>query len=131
AGQRVLDVGCGTGALTAELLKRTGGDRVAAIDPAKQFVEACRLRAPGADVREGPAERLPWSDAEFDCVLSQLVLPFLKDAAASMTEMRRVARPGGIVAACMWGASDEMQLIGSFWRAAARIGAGSPGDRIM
>jgi hypothetical protein len=48
-----------------------------------------------------------------------------------MAEMRRVARPGGVVAACMWGPSDEMQLIGSFWRAAARVDADSPGDRLM
>jgi SAM-dependent methyltransferase len=82
-------------------------------------------------VREGPGERLPWSDGEFDRVLSQLVLPFFKDAAASIAEMRRVARPGGVVAACMWGQSDEMQLIGSFWRAAARVDPDSPGDRIM
>jgi SAM-dependent methyltransferase len=128
---RVLDVGCGTGALTAELVKRAGAGGVAATDPADQFVMACRARAPGADVRHGPGEHLPWSDGEFDRVLSQLVLPFFEDATASLAEMRRVARKSGTVAACMWGAGDEMELIGKFWRAAAKLDPGAPGDRVM
>ena len=60
AGRRVLDVGCGPGALTAELVRRVGAERVAAIDPAPQFAAACRERHPGADVRDGVAEDLPW-----------------------------------------------------------------------
>jgi ubiquinone/menaquinone biosynthesis C-methylase UbiE len=131
-GTRVLDVGCGTGALTAELVKLTGGALVSGIDPAPQFAEACRVRAPGADVRVGPAEALPWGDAEFDRVLAQLVLPFFTDADAAMTEMRRVARPTGVVAACMWGAGDEMELTDAFWRAAARVDpSGAHGDKFM
>lgn len=131
-GMRVLEVGCGTGALTAELVKRTGADRVSAVDPAEQFVDACRARASGADVRVSPGERLPWPDGEFDRVLSQLVLPFLADADVAMAEMRRVAAPSGVVAACMWGSGDEMELIGAFWRAAARVDAsGAPGERLM
>jgi ubiquinone/menaquinone biosynthesis C-methylase UbiE len=123
SGMRVLDVGCGTGALTCELVRRTRDELVSAIDPAEQFVEACRARAPGADVRVGPAERLPWPDGEFDRVLTQLVLPFLTDADAAMLEMRRVARPSATVAACMWGAVDEMELDATFWRAATRVDA--------
>lgn len=122
-GLRVLDVGCGTGALTAELVKRTRSDLVAAVDPSQPFVDACRARASGADVRVGPGERLPWPDGDFDRVLSQLVLPFFTDANAAMAEMRRVARPSGTVAACAWGSGEEMQLVGTFWRAASRVDA--------
>jgi ubiquinone/menaquinone biosynthesis C-methylase UbiE len=121
SGMRVLDVGCGTGALTCELLRRTRDDLVSAIDPAEQFVAACRARAPGADVRLGPAERLPWPDGEFDRVLTQLVLPFLADADAALLEMRRIVRSPGIVAACMWGTDGEMELDAMFWRAASRM----------
>jgi SAM-dependent methyltransferase len=130
-GMRLLDVGCGTGALTAELVKHARPELVSAIDPAPQFVDVCRARAPGADVRVGPAEQLPWPDGEFDRVLAQLVLPFLADAAAAVVEMRRVARPSGTVAACMWGSNDEMELTGTFWRAASRVEVGAPGDRLM
>ena len=62
AGMRVLDVGCGPGALAVELAGRVGEDNVAAIDPAPQFAAACQARIPGADVREGVAESLPWDD---------------------------------------------------------------------
>ncbi len=130
-GMRVLDVGCGTGALTVELVRRTRDGIVSAIDPAEQFVEACRARAPGADIRVGPAERLPWPDADFDCVLTQLVLPFLTDADAAMLEMRRVARPSANAAACMWGAADEMELDAAFWRAATRVDASAADRRRM
>jgi len=62
AGMRVLDVGCGPGALAVELAGRVGEDNVAAIDPSPQFAAACQARIPGADVREGVAESLPWDD---------------------------------------------------------------------
>jgi ubiquinone/menaquinone biosynthesis C-methylase UbiE len=62
AGMRVLDVGCGPGGLTAELVARVGADAVAAIDPSPPFVRACRERNPGVDVREGVAEALPFDD---------------------------------------------------------------------
>ena len=63
AGMRVLDVGCGPGALAVELAGRVGEDNVAAIDPAPQFAAACRARIPGADVREGVAESCPGTTA--------------------------------------------------------------------
>src|SRR5579864_3110464 len=66
AGERVLDVGCGPGALTAELVARVGAKAVTAVDPADQFVEATRERNPGVDVRRAAAEQLPFADGEFD-----------------------------------------------------------------
>jgi ubiquinone/menaquinone biosynthesis C-methylase UbiE len=100
SGAHVLDVGAGTGALTAELARR--GATVAAIDPSPQFAATLRERFPDTDARQGPAETLPWPDATFDFALAQLVVSFMDDAPAGVAEMRRVVRPGGVVAACMW-----------------------------
>jgi SAM-dependent methyltransferase len=118
-GQRALDVGCGPGALTAALARRLGADRVAAVDPSEPFVRACRRRAPGADVRVGVAEDLPFVDGAFDVVLAQLVVQMLADAPEGVREMRRVARAGGVVAACVWDFAEGMTLLRAFWDAAA------------
>jgi ubiquinone/menaquinone biosynthesis C-methylase UbiE len=120
-GQRVLDVGCGPGALTTELARRVGERNVGAVDPVEQFVAACRVRVPGADVRAGPAERIPFDAGEFDAALSQLVLSFVTDADAMASEMRRVVRRSGTVAACMWGGLEEHELLGTFWGAAFAV----------
>ena len=102
AGMRVVDVGCGPGALAVELAGRVGGDNVAAIDPAPQFAAACRARIPGADVREGVAESLPWDDGTFDAAMCSLVVAWMSDADQGIGEMARVTKPGGTVAAAMW-----------------------------
>src|SRR5918997_7175716 len=86
AGQRVLDVGCGPGALTAELVGRLGPAAVSAVDPSEQFVEAARARHPGVDVRLAAAEALPFSDDEFDAALAQLVVHFMADPVAGLRE---------------------------------------------
>ena len=78
-GQRALDVGCGPGALTAELVRRLGADLVSAVDPSEPFISAARDRHPGVDVRLGSAEQLPFGDQEFDGVLAQLVVHFMAD----------------------------------------------------
>ena len=101
-GMRVLDVGCGPGGVTKELVSRTGADNVAGIDPSPPFVEACRERNPGADVREGAAEALPWEDDSFDAALASLVIGFMRDPQLGVLEMARVTKPGGTVAACFW-----------------------------
>jgi SAM-dependent methyltransferase len=102
SGMSVLDVGCGPGGLTRELVGRVGADNVAAIDPSPPFVEAARERNPGVDVREGGAEELPFENDTFDAALASLVVAFMRDADAGISEMRRVTKPGGLVAACMW-----------------------------
>ena len=81
-GERALDVGCGPGALTAQLVERLGPDRVSAIDPSAPFVEACRERFPDVDVRLGNAESLPYDDASFDIAGACLVVHFMKDPVA-------------------------------------------------
>src|SRR2546423_10559433 len=103
AGVRVLDVGCGPGGLTHGLVARAGAANVAAIDPAQQFAQACRARYPGADVREGVAEALPWSDGEFDATLASLVIAFMRDPDQGVRELRRGPPAGGAVAPGLWG----------------------------
>jgi SAM-dependent methyltransferase len=101
-GLRVLDVGAGTGALTDELIARVGIGNVAALEPSPDYSSALRERLPGLDVQEARAESLPWENASFDAVLSQLVVVFLEAAPAAMREQLRVLRDGGFAAACMW-----------------------------
>ncbi len=130
AGMRVLDVGCGPGGLTRELVARVGAAGVAAVDPAPQFVAACRERNPGADVREGSAEELPWADGTFDAALSSLVIAFMRDADRGVREMARVTRPGGTVAACMWDiATGGMTMLRTFWTAVGRVQPGVRGEQ--
>src|ERR671937_174383 len=122
AGMRVLDVGCGPGALAVELAGRVGEDNVAAIDPAPLFAAACRARIPGADVREGVAESLPWDDGTFDAAMCSLVVAWMSDADQGIGEMARVTKPGGTVAAAMWDIpGGGLQMLSHFWRAAREI----------
>ena len=120
-GMRALDVGCGPGALAAELARRLGATRVGAVDPSENYVAACRERVPGVDVRLGAAEALPFEDAAFEAVLAQLVVQVLEDAPRAAREMYRVAAPGGVVAACVWDFEDGMPLLSAYWAAAESV----------
>jgi SAM-dependent methyltransferase len=121
AGQRVVDVGCGPGALTGELVARVGADAVAAVDPSESFVEAVAARLPGVDVRRATAEDLPFEADTFDAALAQLVVHFMEDPVRGLTEMARVTRPGGVVAACVWDHAGERTPLAPFWRAAREL----------
>jgi SAM-dependent methyltransferase len=117
SGLRVLDVGAGTGALTAELVSRGAG--VAAADPSPEFVAVLRKRFPGVEVHEAPAESLPFEAGDFDIALAQLVVAFVSDGPAAVAEMARVARR---VATCMWGVA-EVEMFAAIDNTAAAIGA--------
>ncbi|RZT92573.1 class I SAM-dependent methyltransferase [Rivibacter subsaxonicus] len=121
AGQRILDVGCGTGALTSELVARFGPAAVAAVDPSEPFVAATRERHPGVDVRRSVAEQLPFPDSAFDATLAQLVVHFMKDPVAGLTEMGRVTRRDGVVAACVWDHGGGEGPLRIFWDAARTL----------
>ena len=119
ADAEVLDVGAGTGALLGELVRR--GASASAVEPSAGFVRAMRVRFPGIDVRVAAAEELPWPDAFFDAALGQLVVAFMSDAPAGVREMRRVVRPGGVVAVCMWD-RDGMEMLAAINRARDALG---------
>ena len=121
AGQRVLDVGCGPGALTTELVARLGTDQVTAVDPSTLFVEAARARHPGVEVQLASAEKLPFADDTFHASLAQLVVHFMSDPIAGLAEMRRVTRPDGVVAACVWDLAGGHAPLSPFWNAARQL----------
>jgi SAM-dependent methyltransferase len=121
-GMRALDVGAGTGKLTAVLAEILGAEDVAAVDPSEPFVAALNERFPAVDVRAGNAEALPFADESFDAVFAQLVINFLADPEGGTAEMRRVARQGGVLAGAVWDYRGEMTMLTTFWEAAAAIG---------
>lgn len=122
-GQQVLDVGCGPGALTAELARRLGPASVSAVDPSEPFVEAVRERHPEVEVRRAPAEDLPFAAAAFDAALAQLVVHFMQDPVAGLSEMARVTRRGGIVAASVWDHAGSQGPLSFFWEVARELEA--------
>lgn len=124
AESSVLDVGAGTGVGTRRLVDLVGGERVAAVDPSEPFVAALRERFPASDIRRASAESLPFEDGRFDAVLAQLVVNFMSDPEAGVSEMRRVTREGGVVAACVWDYAGEMTLLRVFWDVAAELDPG-------
>jgi len=115
-GMRVLDVGAGTGALTAELIRR--GAQAAAAEPSPEFCATLRARFPGLEVHELAAELLPFADGEFDAALAQLVVHFMSEPVAGLAEMGRVTRSGGVVAACVWDHAGGEGPLSQFWDAA-------------
>ncbi|NUS18659.1 MAG: class I SAM-dependent methyltransferase [Mesorhizobium sp.] len=104
AGEKILDVGCGTGSLTFELAKSADIAEIQAIDFSAVFVEAARQRNtdPRITISQADATALPFADAVFDRSLALLVLHFVPEAGKAVAEMRRVTRPGGVVAAVVW-----------------------------
>ena len=121
SGQRVLDVGCGPGALTTELVRRLGSANVSAVDPSEPFVAAARARHPGVAVQRASAEALPFSDGEFDAALAQLVVHFMARPVDGLREMARVTRDGGVVAACVWDHAGDEGPLSLFWRAVNQL----------
>jgi len=122
---RVLDVGCGPGALTAELVRRVGAECVVAVDPSEPFVAAARERNPGIDARQAPAEELPFADGAFDAALAQLVVHFMTDPVAGLREMGRVTEPDGAVAACVWDHDGGRSPLSPFWNAVDELDPGA------
>ena len=121
SGQRVVDVGCGPGALTAELIERVGSTAVCAVDPSEPFVAAVQERHPEITVRRAAAEHLPFGGDEFDAALAQLVVHFMTDPVVGIREMGRVTRSGGVVAACVWDFAGGRAPLSLFWRAANQL----------
>lgn len=121
--RRWLDVGCGTGALTAAILARCAPASVAGADPSEGFLASARTRLPATvALHQAPAQALPLADASVDATVASLVLNFVPDSAAALREMARVTAPGGRVAACVWDYAQRMQMLGHYWAAAQALG---------
>jgi SAM-dependent methyltransferase len=132
-GDRLLDVGCGTGSLTYTLAASAPRSEIVGIDPSSAFVEYARSRTsdPRVTFDVGSALSLPYPDASFDKCLCLLVLQFIPDVGRAIGEMRRVLRQGGSAAACVWD-KDVMEMHSVFWEPAAELepgvkrGSGAP-----
>ena len=115
---RVLDVGCGPGALTAELVRRLGEQGSVGRRSLQQpFVDAVRERHPGVTVERAAAEELPFAEHAFDAALAQLVVHFMADPVAGLREMARVTRDGGVVAATVWDHGGGQGPLSAYWDA--------------
>src|SRR3954452_1849415 len=131
AGQRVLDCGAGTGALTAELVERLGPESVIAAEPSPRFVDALKRKFPDVDVQLAPAEDLPLPDGELDAALAQLVISFTTDAPEAVAELKRVVRSGGTVAICMWDLGGGMEMLAAIARARRVVDPTPGGDDVL
>lgn len=123
-GRRWLDMGCGTGALSAEVLRQAEPAALTGVDPSQGFLAVARERLP-ASVRLLPASAasLPLANGEVDVVVSALVLNFVPELAAGLAEMSRVASSGGVVAGYVWDYADGMEMLRCFWDAASEVDA--------
>ena len=127
-GTVALDVGCGPGALVNALVMRLGATAVSACDPSPSFVDECGRRHPDVEVRVGRAESLPFDTGAFDYVVAQLVLHFVTDPAAAANEFVRVAKPGGVVGACVWEFHEGMEMLRYFWDTALTLDPDAPDE---
>jgi len=126
AGQRALDVGCGTGVLAREIAIRVGQPGlVSGLDPNQGMLSVARESAPGIDWKEGEAENIPFPDETFDAVLSQFGLMFFPNRHQSVQEMLRVVKPSGRLAVAVWNSIDEIRGYSAELELVERI-AGSP-----
>ena len=125
---RWLDVGCGTGVFTELVLDRCSPATVIAIDPSAAQIELARSKpvARQADFRVADAQALPFGDGAFDVVASALVMNFIPDRPQALAEMRRVGRPGGLLAAFVWDFAAERSPGSLLRRSMRRIGADVP-----
>jgi SAM-dependent methyltransferase len=116
-GDRVLDVGTGTGAVPAALATRLPASEIVRIDPSDGFIEYAKSNVTYGRTRfeVGDAQSLRFPDATFDQTMALLVMNFVPDHEKAIREMRRVTRPGGTVSACVWDYDAGMEMIRIFW----------------
>lgn len=123
SGSQWLDVGCGTGALSKAILQEMAPSRVTGIDRSDGYIAYVQkqIQDDRAHFEVGDAQALPDGPGSYDAVVSGLMLNFVPQPEQAVSEMRRVAKPGGIVAAYVWDYAGEMQLMRHFWNAAAAL----------
>jgi ubiquinone/menaquinone biosynthesis C-methylase UbiE len=122
-GDRVLDIGCGTGSLAFAVAEDDRASKITGIDPSAGFIDYARSQSADArlEFAVGDAQNLWFSDGAFDKTMSLLVIGFLPDAAAAAKEMRHVTKPGGIVTACWWDAGPENEFHQRIWDAISAV----------
>ena len=123
-GRRWLDVGCGTGALTAAIVANADPESVVGVDPSEAFLAQARTSLPGVTFHEGDARVLPLFDDDVDVVVSGLALNFVSDPAQAVAEFIRVGKPGATVAAYVWDYADGMAMIRYLFDAATTLDPG-------
>lgn len=121
-GEKVLDVGCGTGSLSATLAA-TAATKIVGIDPSRGFIEYARTQIsdPRVTFDVGDAENLPYPNDSFDRAMDLLVVGFVPDPGKAAREKRRVTKSGGVVATATWDLSSANELNGCLWTAAMAI----------
>jgi ubiquinone/menaquinone biosynthesis C-methylase UbiE len=119
----VLDVGCGTGALTFAIAQHEAVSKIVGLDLSEAFLAYARSKSdnPRIQFEQGDAQALPYPHASFDCCLGLLVMSFIPDVSKAASEMRRVTRPGGIVATAMWDTTGGNRLNDALTEAATVI----------
>lgn len=126
-GREWLDVGCGTGALTASVLAQANPAHVVGVDPSAGFLADAdrRISDDRVTFQTADAVALPLPDRRFDAVVSGLAINFVSDPLRAAAESVRVARPDGVVAAYVWDYAEGMALIRHFWDAAIELDPGA------
>ena len=122
-GRRWLDVGCGTGVLTAAILEGGAPASVVGVDPSEAFIEHARRAVPDERARfvVGTAASTGLGEAEIDAAVAGLVLNFVPDASAALDELRRVVAPDGLIGGYVWDYAEGMEMMRRFWDAAAAL----------
>jgi SAM-dependent methyltransferase len=126
ARRRWLDLGCGTGALSAAILDQCSPASVAGVEPSEGFLEKAKEKLGGRVLlRHGNAAEIPLEDGSVDACVSALVLNFVPDGPAALREMSRVTVAGGTIAAYVWDYAGKMELMRRFWDAAVELDPGA------
>jgi SAM-dependent methyltransferase len=122
-GQRILDVGTGTGAVASTLEARLPKSEIVGVDPSPAFIAHAARQAKSARLRFeiGDAQALHYADATFDQTMALLVMNFIPDHEKALGEMRRVTRAGGLVSACVWDYGGGMESLRIFWDEAVEL----------
>ena len=126
AGKRWLDVGCGTGALSAAILDHCRPTSLVGVEPSEGLLKlAVQSLAGKARFLAGNAAAIPLDDDACDVVVSGLVLNFVPALPAALSEMKRVTASDGTIAAYVWDYAEGMEIIKCFWDAAASLDSGA------
>jgi SAM-dependent methyltransferase len=117
-----LDIGCGTGALSEAIEQNYLPYKISGIDPSQGFIEKIKQRiSSNCEFRVGNVEKLPFENESFEVIVSGLALNFFPNLERALSELKRVSKSNGVIAAFVWDYSGRMDFLRSFWDAAYQI----------